>query len=92
MPEIVRNWPEVRPGTPVDILGIVPDVPRRRASSIVTVARGYRTVDQLAAEQGTGPIEDALLLRADFWPEEEPVAEFLTAVDRWRADARSRRQ
>lgn len=70
----------------------MPELPRRRASSIVTVARGYRTVDQLAAEQGTGPIEDALLLRGDFWPEEEPVTGFLAAVDRWRGDGWSRQQ
>jgi hypothetical protein len=70
----------------------VPDVPRRRASSIVTVTRGYRTVEQLAIEQGTGPIEEASLLCGDFWPEEEPVGDFLAAVDRWRADGWSRRQ
>jgi hypothetical protein len=69
----------------VGILEFVPEIPRRRASSIVTVARGYRTVDQLAAEQGTGPIEDASLLRGDFWREEEQAEAFLAAVDRWRA-------
>jgi hypothetical protein len=69
---------------PADILRFVTDTPRRRASSIVTVARGYRTVDQLAAEQGTGPIEDPALLRGDFWPEEESAEDFLAAVNRWR--------
>jgi hypothetical protein len=62
----------------------VSDTPRRRASSIVTVARGHRTVDQLAAEQGTGPIEDPALLCGDFWPEEDPAEEFLAAIERWR--------
>jgi phage protein U len=69
---------------PVGILKFVTDTPRRRASSIVTVARGHRTVDQLAAEQGTGPIEDSALLRGDFWPEEDGADEFLAAIDQWR--------
>lgn len=91
-PGTVRNRSEACAGTPIGILEIVPDVPRRRASSIVTVARGHHTVDQLAIEQGTGPIEDALLLRGDFWPEEESVNEFLAAVDRWRSDGWSHQQ
>ena len=59
-------------------------MPRRRASSIVTVAGGHRTVEQLAAEQGTGTIEDVALLRGDFWPEEDSMEEFLAAPERWR--------
>jgi len=62
----------------------VTDTPRRRASSIVTVARGHRTIEQLAAEQGTGPIEEAALLCGDFWPEEDSTEEFLAAIGRWR--------
>jgi len=62
----------------------VPDTPRRRASSIVTVAGGHRTVDQLVSEQGTGPIDDVELLRGDFWPEEESIEELAAALDRWR--------
>ena len=46
-------------------------------------------MDQLAAEQGTGPIEDVALLCGDFWPEEDSAAELVTAVDRWRADGGS---
>ncbi|HKE28577.1 MAG TPA: hypothetical protein VKB88_39780 [Bryobacteraceae bacterium] len=64
----------------------MPDMPRRRASSIVTVAGGHRTVEQLSAEQGTGPIEDVALLCGDFWPEEDSAEELAAAVDRWRAD------
>jgi hypothetical protein len=48
------------------------------------MARGYRTVDQLAAEQGTRPIEDPALLCGDFWPEEESAEDFLAAIDRGR--------
>ena len=50
----------------------------------MTVAGGHRTVDQLAAEQGTGPIEDVGLLRGDFWPEEDFIDELQAAIDRWR--------
>lgn len=67
-------------------------MPRRRASSIVTVAGGHRTVDQLATEQGTGPIEEIELLCGDFWPEEDSAEELVAAVDRWRADGWSEPQ
>lgn len=43
-------------------------------------------MEQLAAEQGTGPIEDVSLLCGDFWPEEDSGADFVAAVDLWRAD------
>jgi hypothetical protein len=70
----------------------VPEISRRRASSIVTVAGGHRTVEQLAIEQGTGSIEDVSVLRGDFWPEEDSAEDFLAAVDRWRADDWKRRR
>jgi len=50
----------------------------------VTVAGGHRTVEQLAAEQGTSTIEDVTLLRGDFWPEEDSLEEFLAVLKRWR--------
>ncbi len=50
----------------------------------MTVAGGHRTVEQLAVEQGTGPIEDVALLRGDFWPEEDSIDDFLAALERWR--------
>jgi len=41
------------------------------------------------AEQGIGPITDISLLRGDFWPEEESIAEFLEALHEWRGHKRT---
>ena len=38
------------------------------------------TVDELVAQQGKGPINDPRTLFGDFWPEEEAIEEFLTAL------------
>jgi hypothetical protein len=35
------------------------------------------------AEQGTGPIADASVLRGTFWAEEESVEEFVATVREW---------
>ena len=35
---------------------------------------------QLAAEQGVGPITDLDSLKADFWPEDENVKDFVQTV------------
>jgi hypothetical protein len=42
------------------------------------------TVEELAARQGVKPITDLEALRADFWPEEESVDEFIATVRAWR--------
>lgn len=45
-------------------------------------------VDELAATQGVGPIQDARDLKADFWPEDESVDDFLKGIkDRRGVDA-----
>ena len=36
------------------------------------------------AEQGTGPITDVASLCGDFWPEDEPIEEFLETLREWR--------
>jgi len=41
------------------------------------------------AEQGTGPITDVSVLHGDFWPEEELIEDFLTALHEWRGHKRS---
>ncbi|MEO8098377.1 MAG: hypothetical protein ABI811_11810 [Acidobacteriota bacterium] len=41
-------------------------------------------MEQLVAEQGSGPIADLSSLRGDFWPEDEPVEEFLAVLHEWR--------
>ena len=41
-------------------------------------------VEQLIAEQGKGPISDPSMLLGDFWPDDEPVERFLSALHEWR--------
>jgi hypothetical protein len=50
---------------------------------------GHPSVEQLMAEQGTGPITDVTLLHGDFWPEEESIEEFLDALHEWRGHKRT---
>ncbi len=47
-------------------------------------AAGHPSVEQLVAEQGTGPITDVSVLHGDFWPEEESIEEFLETLHGWR--------
>jgi hypothetical protein len=49
------------------------------------------TVDELIAQQGKGPIRDPKVLLVDFWPEDEPVEDFLAALNEWRGHNRSDR-
>ena len=42
------------------------------------------SVDELIAQQGKGPITDLSVLHGDFWPEDEPIEEFLNALHEWR--------
>ena len=43
------------------------------------------TIDQLAAEQGTRPMDFDEML-GDFWPEEESVDDFIAALRAWRSE------
>jgi hypothetical protein len=52
---------------------------------------GSPTVDELIAQQGKGPLSDPMILLGDFWPEDEPVEEFLAALDEWRGHNRTDR-
>jgi len=48
-------------------------------------------LQKLAADRGIGPLDfDALLSKADFWPEGETADDFIRAVEEWRRDKRSR--
>ncbi len=49
------------------------------------------TVDELITQQGKGPIHDPSVLLGDFWPEDEPIEEFLAALHEWRGHDRSDR-
>ena len=52
-------------------------------------ATGHPSVEQLMAEQGTGPVEDVSVLHGDFWPEEESIEEFLETLREWRGHKRT---
>lgn len=49
-----------------------------------------RELERLAAEQGVRPIEDFDSLKADFWPEDESVDDFVRTVRERRRDSESR--
>jgi len=50
---------------------------------------GHPSVEQLMAQQGTGPITDVSMLHGDFWPEEETIEEFLATLREWRGHERT---
>ncbi len=60
----------------------------RRASAPYS-ASGHPSVEQLMAEQGTGPITDVSMLHGDFWPEEESIEDFLDTLHEWRGHKRT---
>ena len=49
------------------------------------------TVDELIAQQGKSPIKDPRSLMGDFWPEDEPIERFLSALREWRGHNKSDR-
>ena len=63
--------------------------PDDRSASARYAATGHPSVDQLMAEQGTGPIADVSALHCDFWPEEESIEDFLDALHEWRGHKRT---
>jgi len=46
------------------------------------------TLDEIAEQQGKGPITDVSKLIGDFWPEDEPIEDFLAALREWRGHKR----
>ena len=57
--------------------------------SVRYAATGHPSVEQLMAEQGTGPISDVAVLHGEFWPEEESIEDFLEALHEWRGHKRT---
>ena len=57
-------------------------------ATVSYAASGHPSLEQLMAEQGTGPISDVSVLHGDFWPEEESVEEFVLTVREWRGHRR----
>jgi hypothetical protein len=47
------------------------------------------TLDELITQQGKGPITDIRVLHGDFWPEDEPIENFLTALREWRGPGKT---
>ena len=50
---------------------------------------GHPSIEQLVAEQCTGPITDLGILHADLWPVEESIEEFLETLREWRGHQRT---
>ena len=50
---------------------------------------GHPSVRELTAQQNTGPITDVSVLYGDFWPEDEPIDDFLAALHEWRGHRRT---
>ena len=49
-----------------------------------------KQLERLAAEQGVAPVTDLESLRADFWPEDESVDDFVKTVRERRRDSKAR--
>ena len=52
---------------------------------------GHPSIEELVAEQGTRFRADPVELLGDFWPEEESIDDFLSALHEWRGHDRSDR-
>jgi hypothetical protein len=53
------------------------------------VRQGHPTIEELIAEQRIVFPRDPRDLLGDFWPEEESVDDFLTAMREWRGHAKT---
>ena len=63
--------------------------PDSRPATVPYAASGHPSIEQLMAEQGTGPITDVSVLHGDFWPEDESVEEFVATIREWRGHGRT---
>jgi hypothetical protein len=63
--------------------------PEEKAAPVRYSATGHPSIQELMAEQGTGPITDVSVLHGDFWPEEESIEEFLETLHEWRGHKRT---
>ena len=60
-----------------------------RPATVPYASSGHPSIEQLMAEQGTGPITDVSVLHGNFWPEEESVEEFVATIREWRGHKRT---
>ena len=61
----------------------------KRSTTLPYAASGHPSIEQLMAEQGTGPITDLSVLHGNFWPEDESVEVFVATVREWRGHKRT---
>lgn len=52
----------------------------KAADELLTPERARRELERLAAEQGVQPITDLASLRANFWPKDESVDDFVQSL------------
>ncbi len=51
------------------------------------------SIEALAKQQGVKPLDfDSLRAKADFWPEDESIDDFIATVRRWRDEEDQREQ
>ena len=62
--------------------------PDGRLATMPYSASGHPSVEQLMAEQGTGPLTDVSVIHGNFWPDEESVEEFAATIREWRGHKR----
>jgi hypothetical protein len=53
------------------------------------VGEGHPTIDELVATQGVVFPRDPSELLGDFWPEEESIDDFLSAMREWRGHTKT---
>ncbi len=71
-----------------DFRSLAPEEQRRLLELLMVESSEIQpavTIEQLAAEQGTKPMDFEEML-GDFWPEDESVDEFTAALRDWRSE------
>jgi hypothetical protein len=53
------------------------------------ITEGHPTIDELVAEQGVVFPRDLHDLLGDFWPQEESIDDFLSAMREWRGHTKT---
>ncbi len=60
---------------------------------LVELLKPPKTIEQLAEEQGIGPFDfKAAQAEATFWPEDESIDDFITALRQWRSEGSTERE
>jgi hypothetical protein len=63
--------------------------PDEQPGATAYASSGHPSLEQLVAEQGTGPIADVSALHGSFWPAEESIEGFLETLYEWRGRKRT---